>query len=185
MLVELLEALVNKLKQKGATRIDALEKIKMDTRNQFELEKQKREMDHAFKLAEYNADKEGRRHHFDATVTLAGHALKNAILINGGAAVAMLTFIGHELQLPKLSRLPFAHSLLSYVIGVFFAAFAACLSYLAQDYFMEHPKRDWHFDIRLLLAAVAIILSYILFGAGSWYAYSGFINLDDGGGIKL
>ena len=175
MLAELIEVLANKLKQKDTTQIDALEKIKMETRNRFEVEKQQREMDHASKLA----DKESQRHHFDATVILAGHALKSAILINGGAAIAMLTFIGHELQLPKLSRLTFAHSLGLYVAGVFLAAIATGFSYKAQDRFMESGKRDRSFNIWLTCAILAIILSYFLFGAGSWCAYSGFIDLPE------
>lgn len=175
MLAELIETLLNKLKQKGATQIDALEKIKIETRNHFELEKQKREVDHACALAKYNADREGQRHHFDAAVTLAGHALKSAMLINGGAAVGMLTFIGHELQLPKPSRSTFAFSLLLYVLGILFAAIATGLSYLAQHNFMEDGS-CWGLKILRSFAIGAIICSYLFFGLGSLVAYSGFIN---------
>jgi hypothetical protein len=175
MLAKLMEALANKLKPKGTT---ALEKNQDESNNHFELEKQKREMNHARKLAEYNADREGQRHHFDATITLAGHALKSAILINGGAAVGTLTFIGHELQLPQQFRSTFAQSLLMYASGVLCGAFATGFSYLAQHYFMEKKKNAPCPELKFWsdFAGIAILCAYLFFGAGSFYAYSGFIN---------
>jgi len=182
MLTDFLETLINKLKQKGTTQVNA---------NNSELEMQKRAMDHAKYLAEYNADREARRHHFNATIILAGHALKSAILINGGAAVGMLTFIGNHLS--GQSRITFAYSLLWYVAGVFFAAFATGLSYVAQDLFMKHDEQEFNtkylhhaasnrksdpksFTFCLSLAVGAMILSYLCFVIGSGTACSGFIN---------
>lgn len=175
MFAEFIKALTDRLRFKSIAQNDTLEKIKLETMNHFELEKQKREMDHSFDLAKYNADRESQRHHFNAAITLAGHALKSAILINGGAAVGMLTFIGHELQLPQPLRLTFALSLLLFVFGVLFAALATGFSYFAQHFFMEYGQC---FGLRIWrsFAIGAIMCAYLFFGTGSLFAYLGFIN---------
>ncbi len=115
-----------------------------------------------------------------ATITTGQSALKSALLINGGAAVALLAFIGSAGSawssnkiaeaLPDISA-----ALLLYVFGVLAAAVAAGATYLSQaGYGNEFGKASRCVGyIGHVLAVVGVLASYILFGRASWLAYLG------------
>lgn len=84
----------------------------------------------------------------DRLVTEAGReALRSALLINGGAAVALLAFLGAVLSKENLGRLGLAMigPLASFAVGVFFAALGFGVRYLSQEasrlYFEARAKR--------------------------------------------
>jgi hypothetical protein len=104
----------------------------------------------------------------------SGHnALKAAMLINGGAAVAFLAFLGNLLaksQSVKMAEFPKA--LLCFVFGVLLSAMAS-----ASTYFTQHSYRHRSMAAGNRVRGVTIclvILSYILFAAGALIAYRGF-----------
>jgi len=112
-----------------------------------------------------------------ATITTGQSALKSALLINGGAAVALLAFIGSSWSSNKIAEaLPdISAALLLYVFGVLAAAVAAGATYLSQaGYGNEFGKVSRCVGyIGHVLAVVGVLASYILFGRASWLAYLG------------
>lgn len=111
-----------------------------------------------------------------ATITTGQTALKSSLLINGGAAVATLAFVGNLLGRKEsyqalLNFIP--ESLVCFVFGVLSAAIAAGCSYFSQaGYGDEFGKASRKVGvIRHLLAVIAVVTSYVLFGRGAWLAY--------------
>ncbi len=113
---------------------------------------------------------------FDAIHPYAGGALKSILLVNGGASIALLAFIGNivtsnpkSLLISTLS-LPLAY----YTSGVLAAAAASAGAYITQySYFHFGQKwgQFWHWT-----SAIVLIASYILFAIGSYLAYDTFRN---------
>lgn len=111
-----------------------------------------------------------------AVITAGQSALKGALIINGGAAVALLAFIGkiwgNSDTQPTLAALSFA--LLSYVFGVLSAAMAAGATYFSQagyasgfGRFSDRIGRIGH------IAAIGFVFgAYYLFAQGSWKAFA-------------
>jgi len=111
-----------------------------------------------------------------ATITTGQTALKSSLLINGGAAVAMLAFVGNligrkESHQGLLNFIP--ESLVCFVFGVLSAAIAAGCSYFSQaGYGGEFGKASRKIGvIGHLVAVIAVVASYVLFGRGAWLAY--------------
>lgn len=110
-----------------------------------------------------------------SVITVGQSALKSALLINGGAAVALLAFIGRiwgaaESQ-PVLGALSVA--LMAYVSGVLSAAAAAGATYFSQAGYGGEFGRASHRVGRVghVLAVLFVLGSYVLFGTGSWLAF--------------
>jgi hypothetical protein len=105
-------------------------------------------------------------------------ALKSSLLINGGASVAILGFIGSvwsdqktTVMLPSLSI-----SLLFFVWGVLLAAVAAGATYVTQaGYGREFgPKSQAIGRFAHVLSVLGVVGAYTLFGLGAWRAYLAF-----------
>lgn len=111
-----------------------------------------------------------------ATVSTAHAALKSAMLINAGAAIATLAFVGNIIQdkvsvdlIPSLSW-----ALLLYVIGVLVAAVATGTAYVSQAGFgNELGKRSKAIGgIFRVASGFLVATSYALFGLASWGGYT-------------
>ena len=131
-------------------------------------------------------------------------ALRSAMLINGGAAVAVLAFVGTAWGsgMPPEIFTQIAKALGSFAFGVLSAAFGAGTAYLVQRAFVEgldsgaeqgsqqHPDeqgdsekggatRDWDkigYQLNYL-AVVFVIASFVLFGFGAYLAYNALVSL--------
>ena len=66
---------------------------------------------------------------FKGMIAIAISALKCVLLVNGGAAIAFLTFLGHLPQ-SKIKCIPLIFFF--FLVGVFFAALAYFFAYLTQ-----------------------------------------------------
>ena len=99
-----------------------------------------------------------------AVFQFGGAALKSAILINGGAAVALLAFMGAVFkERPTISE-ALVCPLMVFTFGVLSAAIASSGSYFAQYYSSskkESAAGGWRGATIILVA-----FSYILFAAG-------------------
>ncbi|NIC05281.1 hypothetical protein [Billgrantia bachuensis] len=109
-------------------------------------------------------------------VTTTGQAaLKSALLINGGAAVALLAFIGRiwgsEESQHTLEVL--SGALLSFVFGVLSAAVAAGATYISQaGYADAFGSISWRVGVVGQVAAVIFVIgAYVLFTRGSLVAF--------------
>ena len=110
-------------------------------------------------------------------------AMKAALLINGGASVAMLAFISTAMNnstpIPLLSKL--GYSMLMFTGGVLLAAVALGVTYstgLANiRYIKKSGKQLLCFMILLNGIAIGlVVIGYGLFITGSWNAYKAFMN---------
>ena len=112
-----------------------------------------------------------------ATLATGQSALKSALLINGGAAAAVLAFIGGIWSLEKSQTTIHAISgaLFLYVMGVLSAALAAGATYFAQaGYGGEFGKASQKAGrIGHVLAVLCIVASYVFFARASWLAFTG------------
>jgi hypothetical protein len=113
-------------------------------------------------------------------------ALKAALLVNAGASVALLAFVGTTManSIERCLLLTLCFSMLLFVFGVLCAAIASGVTYLAGlvDANGDNKKnvskskfwRHWWFYNGV--AIILVILSYILFFVGSLNAYFAFVN---------
>jgi hypothetical protein len=115
-----------------------------------------------------------------STVAAAHVALKAALLINGGAAVAMLAFIGNVFRACRDTSLvpALSFALLLHVFGVLAAAVATGTAYVAQAGFgNELGKHSVGLGGAFRVISCALIAtSYVLFGYASWAAYMAFVS---------
>jgi hypothetical protein len=94
-------------------------------------------------------------------------ALQSAILINGGAAVAILAYLGKSAD----AQHSVARGLLAFVFGVLGAAVGTGVAYVSQCQYLSGKQCAGR-----CLRAIAMILvgvSYVLFGLGAWLSYAG------------
>ena len=110
-----------------------------------------------------------------AVITTGQSALKSALLINGGAAVATLAFVGHVWSTPGTSSiLPgLTYGLSLFVWGVLSAACAAGATYLSQaGYGGEFGAQSQRVGrVGHGLAVIGVVGAYVLFGLAAWQTY--------------
>ncbi len=129
---------------------------------------------HQSNLAGYVAQTEDEREHYKAVIQSGQAALRSAILINGGAAVALLAFIGNLMRTDgaQLPETALRHSLLTFIWGVLAAAVATGFTYLAVCFACPETRR--RFATFNGLAIACVVLSYLSFIAGGFLAWIGF-----------
>lgn len=82
---------------------------------------------------------------FKSMVGLATEGLKALLLVNGGAVVALLTFVGNSKSIPARS---FALPALMFVLGLIFCVGAFCTAYATQYRLYNEQFPDRHFAPR-------------------------------------
>jgi hypothetical protein len=109
----------------------------------------------------------------DAAVTFAGATIKALLLLNGGAAVALLAFIGHLVTSNgsdlAISPTALGPALLLFSWGALCGGAVAALSYLAQILFKEESQREsraWTIAAEAfrISAVSTAIAGFVLFG---------------------
>lgn len=135
---------------------------------------------------EYKQRNEHHRTMHRSIVDFASGAIKIILLINGGAAIAILAFLGNEAAkngsaadtLAAVRAL--APALNSFVVGVFAAGFTAGFAYLSQVIFLELPERwrpQTYGNVLRAIAVAAATASLFAFAVGSWSARDGLTSL--------
>ena len=123
----------------------------------------------------------------EATVQSGQLAARTIILINGGAVVAMLAFVGNFASRAQSSLTSVADSLVYFAIGVafgavtlgaaYFANFAGTSALYATDLIRDHPyfqenagSRRWRVAsvVFQVISIVAGIMGLLLFAWGTW-----------------
>ncbi len=100
------------------------------------------------------------------------------MLINGGAAVALLAFLGNLITRSGASTnvVAFAGSMRTFVVGVFLAALAYATTYLSQLFY--DGEKDWQRRTGFVLHVITILIGAASLAAFLWgahAAYNGFI----------
>lgn len=117
---------------------------------------------------------------FKQVIALGQSTLKSMMLINGGAAVALLAFLGNLLSkenTPAKNIIPFAGSMRMFVLGVFLAAVAYATTYFSQLHYSGDKK--WHQQAGLgfhILTSIIGTCSLAAFLYGSNLAYQAFVT---------
>lgn len=131
---------------------------------------------HQSNLAQYNAQNQAALEMLRSVITVAQSALRSAMLINGGAAVAILGFLSNAWTkgVPQGILKDLSESLLFFVFGVLAAAVASGCTYVSQEAFASGQERLGQV-VRALVVSL-VITSYALFGFGTWEAYVAFVG---------
>lgn len=101
--------------------------------------------EHKAALAEYAADTQRSLESFRAGNESGTEAIKAATLINGGASVAMLAFIGHlaSIQAKAAVIMGFAEPLRLFVMGALLGVVASGVTYLAHMFYIGSLTREF------------------------------------------
>jgi hypothetical protein len=151
--------------------------------NAVEGEKRKFESDlavfraeHERNLAHYEAQQAHSVEMLKAVITYGHFTLNSAMLINGGAAAALLAFIGNiwakEIAHGAVGAL--TSSIRYFSFGVLAAAVAAAGSYFTQYFYSEKFNRTG--IVFHTLTVVLAVAAYVLFGFGAYDAYTAFVH---------
>lgn len=115
---------------------------------------------------------------FRQVIALGQSTLKSIMLINGGAAVALLAFLGNLITRSgsSTSIVAFADSMRMFVVGVFLAAIAYATTYFSQLFYGGEKK--WQQRTGLVFHVVTSLVGAASLAAFLWgahTAYNGFI----------
>lgn len=75
-----------------------------------------------------------------STIDYGLAAIRGGLLLNGGGAVAILSFMAASKQLRSIGLL---EGLVLFVAGAMFAAVTASISYISQGYYIEEGNDKW------------------------------------------
>ena len=117
---------------------------------------------------------------FKQVIALGQSTLKSIMIINGGASVAILAFLGNALNTAnsKVLILPFANSMRMFVFGVSLSAIAYALTYLSQlSYSGEKPWQQNTGIALHVLTSLAGASALVAFIWGANLAYFGFVAI--------
>ena len=132
--------------------------------------------EHESNLAHYDAQQKHSIEMIRSVFAYGQAALKSSILINGGAAAALLAFIGkiwsEETGQAAVTALTNAMVLFSF--GVLAGAIGIAATYFSQlSYTSSWKKTGIGFHVFTVLIVAA---AYVLFGVGSYAAYAAFLK---------
>jgi hypothetical protein len=114
---------------------------------------------------------------FKSAISMAELALKSSIVINGGAAVSVLTFVGNTKSIEKIFLI---YGLLLFSLGVFLAATSTIFAYLAQNKYLEAIKSEElksKDDFYRKMAIFVCSFSYFCFLAGIIFVALGMCDI--------
>lgn len=105
---------------------------------------------------------------FRTVITPGQHALKSCLLINGGAAIALMAFAGHRVEQasPSIPIRLIANSMAMFVAGVLAGGLTAACTYISQwMFFHKHEKTGLGFNI------ASVVLGLVSLGSFCWGGY--------------
>lgn len=108
---------------------------------------------------------------FKSVITTGQSALRAAMLLNGGAAVAMLAFVGKLVEHSSSSSSAVATAVFLFAIGALLGAMATGSTYLSQmSYAFDGESRVATVSARLLHVVTVFLVasSLIVFAYGAW-----------------
>ena len=105
---------------------------------------------------------------FRSVITAGQSAIKSSFLMNGGAAIATLAFIGHlvEFNLEKVST--FSACLLPFTFGVLAVAVTSGLTYLSQWFYASSNQKVIDLNVGFKLNVLSILLCISSYGFFVW-----------------
>lgn len=179
-----MKAIIEEIKEKGTAAIycdnliaylDEVQKSPEPEPSPVDFERYKAELLNWIETNKKNH--EGELEMFRSVITSGQAAIKSSFFLNGGAAVAMLAFIGHLAQF-KAEKVPeFAACLVPFAYGVFAIAAASGLTYLTQWFYASDLPRVQKVGFWLNILCILLgFTSYGLFAMGLFDTHRSFIN---------
>ncbi len=141
----------------------------------YDLEKYRADLQNLVEANKYYH--EARLEGFRSVITAGQGAIKSSFLLNGGAALALLAFIGHLAEVSPGKVSIFAYCILPFTYGVLAIAVTSGFTYLSQ-WFYESPDARAH-KIGLTFNVICIVLalaSYVFFSWGLLRTYAVLAN---------
>lgn len=112
---------------------------------------------------------------FRSVITAGQSAIKTSFLLNGGASLATLVFIGHLAQFHPAKIGLFLYLLRLFAWGVFASAITSGVTYLSQWFYADEKNWKKKFDcVFNILGILLWIVSFLIFAWGLWAAEQGF-----------
>lgn len=157
--------------------------LKKQVNKSVKTEKEKIEIDitlarlaHERNLAGYNAQVQNNIEMLRSVMMYGSEALKSAILINGGAAVALLAFIGNiwTRGIVPTAVIPLTNALYYFTEGTVSAAVGVGLTYFTQYFYSIDKNKVGAVFHGLSIATV--VLAYIFFYQGATSGHDAFLN---------
>lgn len=130
-----------------------------------------------FALAEYGWKKDWGIEMFKSVIAAGQNSMRAAMLMHGGASIALLAFIGNlAVNADTLSLVPSFGGILPWFLGgLLLVVIAYGTTYWTQHYFKEDKHKTgerWQ-----KLSCILVIVSYLAFIAGSWLGYHALIGM--------
>jgi len=131
---------------------------------------------HERNLAHYEAVQQRSLEMLRSVLTYGQAALKSSMLINGGAAAALLAFIGNIWQKPlgQKAANSITTAIAYFAFGVLVAAIGTATSYFTQYSYFENWRKPG--IIFHTISVLLILGSFALFGLGTYDAYVAFVE---------
>lgn len=172
--LDALEAEMGEADEMSVSNEEALERLRAQFANQ--------QLEYGWKkdfaLAEYGWKKDWSLEMFKSVIAAGQNSMRAAMLMHGGAAIALLAFIGNlAVNSDTLLLVPnFGGILPWYLGGLLLVVIAYGTTYLAQSNFSEDKKehlgKRWN-----ILSCTLVIASYLTFIAGSWFGYHALLGM--------
>lgn len=166
--LDALEAEMGEADEMTVSKEEALEQLRFKFENQ--------QLEYGWKkdfaLAEYSWKKDWSLEMFKSVIAAGQNSMRAAMLMHGGAALALLAFIGNlAVNSETLSLVPGFGGILPWFLGGLLLVVSAYgTTYLAQNYFSDEGKEDvgkrWN-----IVSCALVILSYLAFIVGCWLGY--------------
>ena len=120
-------------------------------------------------IAQYNAEVSSNLEMFRSVIAAGQVAMRNMIIINGGACVAILAFVGGIFDKNEPLARSLSSALLYFGTGVLTGGFVAGFTYLSQCAYHENQRKLGDY-IRFICIILGLI-SYGLFALGSYKTF--------------
>ncbi|CAI8841095.1 hypothetical protein [Methylococcus capsulatus] len=132
-----------------------------------QIERYKADLQNWIETNKYNH--EGCLEMFRSVVTSGQAAIKSSFLLNGGAAVAMLAFIGHLAQFRPEKVPTFAACLMPFAYGVLAISVTSGFTYLSQWCYAS--TRPWMRKVGFAFNMLCILFGLSSYGFFLWGVY--------------
>ncbi len=167
---------LSELKAQGQTSvvIESLENYLANLEKDATLSIEHKKLEHLRNLAYYDAQTKSNLELFKSVIDSGKEALNAILLVNGGAVVVLMGFLGSMLSKggSEALGLKLTIPLLSFGFGVLFSAISSGVRYCTQfSYARQWAKSGHCFNIISVLFA---IFAYIAFGYGVYVTYEAF-----------
>jgi hypothetical protein len=167
-----IQSLINFLESLEKDASMSIEMRKLQHKSNLEWYKAQRQ----FEIENYRAQVLSNAEMFKSVIQTGQGALKASFFINGGAAVALLAFIGNiwtKIQGPAVVT-ALISSLISFGGGVLLGAIATGTTYLGQ---VTYAKKWIKWGVILNIVSILIVIgAYFSFASGIWFMRNAFVT---------